>query len=198
MQEMEVDEDETLYCLCKRKQGNKFMIACDICNDWFHGICVGVTKAMAKDDWCCQKCKITPVKTPNKTRDKCSNCKISTKIYICESYEIQKCKPCIEQQRNRKTLKGGTFTCMQCVRKLYLRNKEDKNLISLTEQVEQSNLTMGPKTSAVLGAYHNKMLNIHDTRAQSIQLHNLTKQKVLLKHAFHTNYTKGAEEDVVI
>lgn len=38
------------------------MICCDLCEDWFHGTCVGVTKAMGTEmeqkgvDWKCPKC----------------------------------------------------------------------------------------------------------------------------------------------
>ena len=39
------------------------MICCDTCLDWYHGKCVGITKAMGKDmeaagnEWRCPKCK---------------------------------------------------------------------------------------------------------------------------------------------
>ena len=40
----EEDEEviEEVYCLCRQPQrGNEFMIACDLCNEWFHGACLG-------------------------------------------------------------------------------------------------------------------------------------------------------------
>ena len=39
------------------------MICCDICEDWYHGDCVGVTQADGKElekkseEWMCPKCK---------------------------------------------------------------------------------------------------------------------------------------------
>ena len=39
------------------------MICCDLCEDWFHGECVGISihkgREMEKtgEEWCCDKCK---------------------------------------------------------------------------------------------------------------------------------------------
>jgi len=41
------EEDPNLYCICKGRDDGTFMIACDECEDWFHGKCVGITKAKA-------------------------------------------------------------------------------------------------------------------------------------------------------
>ena len=32
------DEEVTVYCICRQKyDGQRFMIECDVCKDWFHG-----------------------------------------------------------------------------------------------------------------------------------------------------------------
>ena len=42
--------------------GFRFMISCDVCEEWFHGSCVGVTRKMGKEiarkkeKWACTKC----------------------------------------------------------------------------------------------------------------------------------------------
>jgi len=40
----------TLYCVCKQPydQNADFMIGCDVCNEWYHGSCVGVTQKESK------------------------------------------------------------------------------------------------------------------------------------------------------
>jgi hypothetical protein len=43
------DDPERLWCICNKPHNNKFMISCDICKDWFHGQCVGITKKMGQD-----------------------------------------------------------------------------------------------------------------------------------------------------
>ena len=51
---------EPLYCLCRQPQGGRFMIACDGCEQWFHGDCVGVREGPDQLDpsflWFCPPC----------------------------------------------------------------------------------------------------------------------------------------------
>ncbi|XP_018025449.1 PHD finger protein 3 isoform X2 [Hyalella azteca] len=60
---VEEDDPERLWCICQRPHNNRFMICCDTCEDWFHGSCVGITKAMGKKmeedgkEWICPNCK---------------------------------------------------------------------------------------------------------------------------------------------
>ena len=49
------------YCLCRRAM-HSFMIACDECNDWFHGSCVGITERRAVDrvaKYVCLRCSLS-------------------------------------------------------------------------------------------------------------------------------------------
>ncbi|XP_038836332.1 nucleosome-remodeling factor subunit BPTF-like [Salvelinus namaycush] len=49
-----------LYCVCKTPYDEaKFYIGCDLCSNWFHGACVGITEKEAKkmDDYVCNGCK---------------------------------------------------------------------------------------------------------------------------------------------
>lgn len=51
-----------LWCICKQPHNNRFMICCDGCEDWFHGKCVNITKAMGQQmeeqgiEWRCPNC----------------------------------------------------------------------------------------------------------------------------------------------
>ena len=38
------DDEEAVYCFCRRPAGNGFMIFCKECEEWFHGDCVGITR----------------------------------------------------------------------------------------------------------------------------------------------------------
>ncbi|CAH0380557.1 unnamed protein product [Bemisia tabaci] len=57
------DDPDRLWCICKKPHNNRFMICCDTCEEWFHGSCVGITKAMGEDmekkgiEWVCPQCK---------------------------------------------------------------------------------------------------------------------------------------------
>jgi ribosomal protein L21E len=39
----------TLYCLCRKPYSGQFMINCDYCQEWFHGVCVNVSAEDAVD-----------------------------------------------------------------------------------------------------------------------------------------------------
>ncbi|XP_066284104.1 lysine-specific demethylase 7B-like isoform X2 [Branchiostoma lanceolatum] len=47
---MASDPDEPLYCICRQPYDvTRFMIECDVCENWFHGSCVGVEEHQAAD-----------------------------------------------------------------------------------------------------------------------------------------------------
>ncbi|XP_045778192.1 uncharacterized protein LOC123876092 isoform X2 [Maniola jurtina] len=63
------DDPNRLWCICKQPHNNRFMICCDGCEDWFHGKCVNITKAMGQQmeeqgiEWRCPNCvKRTPAR----------------------------------------------------------------------------------------------------------------------------------------
>ncbi|KAF9397946.1 hypothetical protein BGX21_008338 [Mortierella sp. AD011] len=56
----QADEDGKLYCICKTLYDkSRFMIACDGCDDWFHGDCVGVAEKDSDmvDKYYCKRCE---------------------------------------------------------------------------------------------------------------------------------------------
>eukprot|EP01130_Rhizamoeba_saxonica_P015659 TRINITY_DN7074_c0_g1_i1.p1 TRINITY_DN7074_c0_g1~~TRINITY_DN7074_c0_g1_i1.p1 ORF type:complete len:613 (-),score=123.01 TRINITY_DN7074_c0_g1_i1:259-2097(-) len=42
------EADTTLYCICKQRDDNTFMVYCDSCHDWFHGRCVNIQESQGK------------------------------------------------------------------------------------------------------------------------------------------------------
>lgn len=51
---------EKLYCLCRTPYDEtKFYVGCDLCNNWFHGDCVGITEEMCKtlSEFVCTECR---------------------------------------------------------------------------------------------------------------------------------------------
>ncbi|XP_030027616.2 death-inducer obliterator 1 isoform X2 [Manduca sexta] len=69
------DDPNRLWCICKQPHNNRFMICCDSCEDWFHGKCVNITKAMGQQmeeqgiEWRCPNC-IKKAKGSTKTNSK--------------------------------------------------------------------------------------------------------------------------------
>jgi hypothetical protein len=51
--------DEPVYCFCRKPDDGNFMICCDSCQEWYHGVCVNVTQKQAGkiDLYLCQDCK---------------------------------------------------------------------------------------------------------------------------------------------
>ncbi|KAH0437493.1 PHD-finger domain-containing protein [Colletotrichum camelliae] len=46
----ELDEsDNGPYCICRGPDDHRFMIACDICEDWFHGECIDIAKDVGEN-----------------------------------------------------------------------------------------------------------------------------------------------------
>ncbi|XP_071948705.1 uncharacterized protein [Antedon mediterranea] len=52
------DEDDGLYCTCRKPWEGRFMIECDLCGEWYHGACVNITPAetIDIDRFKCTKC----------------------------------------------------------------------------------------------------------------------------------------------
>ncbi|XP_072552895.1 uncharacterized protein [Salminus brasiliensis] len=64
----EESDPNAIYCICRQKHNNRFMICCDRCQEWFHGDCVGITEARGRllekngEDYICPTC--SPCQSP--------------------------------------------------------------------------------------------------------------------------------------
>lgn len=62
--EFNKDEDDPnrLWCICRKPHGGRFMVCCDLCNEWFHGECIGVSRKQSREIelstslWFCPTC----------------------------------------------------------------------------------------------------------------------------------------------
>uniref|UniRef100_A0A665VYJ0 PHD finger protein 8 n=1 Tax=Echeneis naucrates TaxID=173247 RepID=A0A665VYJ0_ECHNA len=80
-----------VYCLCRLPYDvTRFMIECDICQDWFHGSCVGVEedKAAEIDLYHCPNCQVTHGPSVSKLqllrRDPCRPVKTGSPQFVRE------------------------------------------------------------------------------------------------------------------
>jgi len=55
----EEEDGETIYCICRSADVNRFMIGCDHCEEWYHGDCINVTEKEAKyiKKFFCKECR---------------------------------------------------------------------------------------------------------------------------------------------
>ncbi|XP_037045345.1 uncharacterized protein LOC119080875 [Bradysia coprophila] len=85
------DDPYRLWCICRQPHNNRFMICCDKCEDWFHGKCVNVTKAMGTEmeeqgkEWVCPNCiKKHPGKKPPERKSSTSkNSSLNSSLLSC-------------------------------------------------------------------------------------------------------------------
>lgn len=53
------DSDHGPYCICRGPDDHRWMISCDMCDDWFHGECVRIDKAVGEaliQRYVCPRC----------------------------------------------------------------------------------------------------------------------------------------------
>ncbi|KAK1493004.1 PHD-finger domain-containing protein [Colletotrichum tamarilloi] len=43
------ESDNGPYCICRGPDDHRFMISCDMCDDWFHGECIGMSKEVGEN-----------------------------------------------------------------------------------------------------------------------------------------------------
>lgn len=134
------DDPDRLWCICKQPHNNRFMICCDKCDDWFHGNCVQVTKAMSKEferigkEWSCPACRgeggaVAPKKAnPNKkplnqqklTKFFAKNQKASTDEDVASNTMCVVCK--------RKPARDASIYCSdECIRNHATKHLDDSS-----------------------------------------------------------------------
>lgn len=56
------NDPKKLWCICRKPHSGRFMISCDICEEWFHGDCVGISVHRGKqmerkgEEYVCPSC----------------------------------------------------------------------------------------------------------------------------------------------
>lgn len=75
-----------LYCICRKPYDNsKFYVGCDLCSNWFHGDCVGITEAMSQtmSEFVCDSCKKAQQTTTRELYCLCRQPYDESQFYIC-------------------------------------------------------------------------------------------------------------------
>uniref|UniRef100_A0A6Q2XZS1 Bromodomain PHD finger transcription factor n=1 Tax=Esox lucius TaxID=8010 RepID=A0A6Q2XZS1_ESOLU len=106
-----------LYCVCKTPYDeSKFYIGCDLCTNWYHGDCVGITEKEAKkmDDYICSDCKRAQ---EGKTEELYCICRTpydEAQFYIgcdrCQNWYHGRCVGILQSEANHI----DQYVCPQC------------------------------------------------------------------------------------
>uniref|UniRef100_A0A4W5PMQ1 Bromodomain PHD finger transcription factor n=1 Tax=Hucho hucho TaxID=62062 RepID=A0A4W5PMQ1_9TELE len=106
-----------LYCVCKTPYDeSKFYIGCDLCTNWYHGECVGITEKEAKkmDDYICSECKRAQ---EGKTEELYCICRTpydEAQFYIgcdrCQNWYHGRCVGILQSEANHI----DQYVCPQC------------------------------------------------------------------------------------
>ncbi|CAD6230727.1 GSCOCG00012187001-RA-CDS [Cotesia congregata] len=120
------DDPNRLWCICKQPHNNRFMICCDVCEDWFHGKCVNVTKTTGKQmeekglEWVCPNCTkkklVQPASTITKSLTiKSPKTESHTQISNTETSLTQSSDGQVEVALNVKQNALSNLAVTQCV-----------------------------------------------------------------------------------
>ncbi|XP_050437023.1 nucleosome-remodeling factor subunit NURF301 isoform X2 [Adelges cooleyi] len=78
------NKKEKIMCICRTPyDSSQFYVGCDMCHNWFHGSCVGITVQMSKkiSEWFCPECKRS--KDPEVLYCICKKPYDEQQFYIC-------------------------------------------------------------------------------------------------------------------
>ncbi|XP_077575012.1 nucleosome-remodeling factor subunit BPTF-like isoform X2 [Stigmatopora nigra] len=106
-----------LYCICKTPYDEtKFYIGCDLCTNWYHGECVGITEKAAKDmdDYICLECKQGHKNTKEELYCICQTPYDESQFYIgcdrCQNWYHGRCVGILQSEANHI----DEYVCPQC------------------------------------------------------------------------------------
>ncbi|XP_061684902.1 nucleosome-remodeling factor subunit BPTF-like isoform X2 [Syngnathoides biaculeatus] len=110
-------KDTKLYCICKTPYDEtKFYIGCDLCTNWYHGECVGITEKAAKDmdDYICLECKQGRNSTKEELYCICQTPYDESQFYIgcdrCQNWYHGRCVGILQSEANHI----DEYVCPQC------------------------------------------------------------------------------------
>lgn len=113
----ESKKDTKLYCICKTPYDEtKFYIGCDLCTNWYHGECVGITEKKAKkmDDYICVECKRGQESSTEELYCICQTPYDESQFYIgcdrCQNWYHGRCVGILQSEANHI----DEYVCPQC------------------------------------------------------------------------------------
>ncbi|KAE8752789.1 hypothetical protein FOCC_FOCC000527 [Frankliniella occidentalis] len=120
---------EKLYCLCRTPYDEtKFYVGCDLCNNWFHGDCVGITEEMSKtlSEFVCTECR--HARDTQELYCLCKQPYDESQFYICcdrcQDWFHGRCVGILQSEADNI----DEYTCPNCQKSSAINNANMKNL----------------------------------------------------------------------
>ncbi|CAL1301042.1 unnamed protein product [Larinioides sclopetarius] len=114
--DIEADDDEDcLYCICRTKDTNRFMIGCDSCNEWYHGDCISITEDYAKNikQFFCLMCRERDPTLEIKFKEKKEKVE-KKKSFEKPEFELKRSVTFEDERRGKSARRCGE--CVACYR----------------------------------------------------------------------------------
>ncbi|KAH8331094.1 hypothetical protein KR067_011571 [Drosophila pandora] len=147
------DDPNKLWCICRQPHNNRFMICCDMCEDWYHGSCVSVTKAMGTEmenkgiDWKCPKCvkqleeksqpRITEMLRPALSAEEKPN---ETKVFSMPSDSVKTISPAAQ----KRVLPVGVTVARSPLRSPLMKPSNKRPANAVPHQQQLNFIKLGP------------------------------------------------------
>lgn len=108
-------QDGQAYCICRSSDSSRFMIACDACEEWYHGDCIKISEKDAKNirQYICVRCHAEDPTLTTKWKTKRER-EESTSQQQNEDRKVKKRKEKYEKESKSKTDKK-TKKCGECM-----------------------------------------------------------------------------------
>ncbi|CAG9861757.1 unnamed protein product [Phyllotreta striolata] len=107
-------QDGQAYCICRSSDSSRFMIACDACEEWYHGDCIKISEKEAKliKQYYCVRCKDEDPTLVTRWKSKREH---EESLYAPpDDRRFKKRRERAENKTDKKTKKCGE--CMGCYR----------------------------------------------------------------------------------
>ncbi|KAI8327123.1 hypothetical protein BD560DRAFT_418682 [Blakeslea trispora] len=150
-------DKNALYCICKSPyDGTRFMIACDKCDQWFHGECIGISEKQGEfiDLYFCEDCaQMTGKRTIWKPKCANPNCTNAARIGTNQGHlmararvELAEMKKKNSEEANNLSLSEHQYNPLSRSKLSSYADLDDRSRLSRAKQV----IGIGQKKLALL------------------------------------------------
>lgn len=113
-------QDGQAYCLCRSSDSSRFMIACDACEEWYHGDCINISEKEAKHirqyfcPRCCEEDPTLQTRWRSRKDDKVATTTTNREEHQQQQQQRVKKRKERPEKSDKKTKRCGD--CMGCYR----------------------------------------------------------------------------------